>query len=222
MGNSPPALKAAGRPLTVVRTGSASTLTRSFCLSASKTPKKLLLPLTKPKVRVDPPVPNTEPALLVVSVIKSLTLWTMNPLLPEDKPRYLMGVGAPEDVVRGVLHGVDMFDCVLPTRLARHGSAMIVGGRLNLRNAQYERDKAPLDSTCECYTCRHYSRAYLRHLYLAKEILSAKLNTIHNLRYICRLTSAMRGSILEGRWERFREEFHARRQEGRAATGGVE
>ncbi|MCL5039124.1 MAG: tRNA guanosine(34) transglycosylase Tgt, partial [Firmicutes bacterium] len=110
------------------------------------------------------------------------------PILPVDRPRYLMGVGAPEDLIEGVARGVDMFDCVLPTRLARHGSALVPWGRLNLRNLQYARDFRPLDQACSCYTCRHYSRAYLRHLVKADELLAHRLLSIHNVYYLVRLT----------------------------------
>src|SRR5690606_8093911 len=95
----------------------------------------------------------------------------LHPILPQNKPRYLMGVGAPEDLVNGVMRGVDIFDCVLPTRLARHGSAFVLGGRINLRNAQFSRDPTPIDPDCTCTTCQNFSRAYLRHLVKANEIL---------------------------------------------------
>jgi queuine tRNA-ribosyltransferase len=119
----------------------------------------------------------------------------VNPILPDEKPRYLMGVGAPEDLINAVLRGVDIFDCVLPTRLARHGSAMITGGRLNLRNAQYERDPSPIDSTCNCATCMQFSRAYLRHLVKANEILAHMLLSTHNLHFLISLMADIRKAI---------------------------
>ena len=118
--------------------------------------------------------------------------------LPWDKPRYLMGVGAPEDVVNGVLRGVDIFDCVLPTRLARHGAALVKGGRLNLNNAQYSRDPAPLTDDCTCYTCTHFSRAYVRHLVKADEILAHVLLTLHNVHFLLDLVRTLRQAIVDG------------------------
>ncbi|MFL7838824.1 MAG: tRNA guanosine(34) transglycosylase Tgt [Candidatus Promineifilaceae bacterium] len=135
------------------------------------------------------------------------TLTALQPLLPKNKPRYLMGVGAPDDLVRGVLHGIDIFDCVLPTRLARHGSAMVAGGRLNLRNAQYERDQNPLDSTCDCYTCTHFTRAYLRHLVRSNEILGHILLSTHNLTFLLNLMGEIRKAIRKGELAQFAEEF---------------
>jgi queuine tRNA-ribosyltransferase len=125
------------------------------------------------------------------------------PILPEGKPRYLMGVGTPEDLLDGVQRGVDIFDCVLPTRLARHNAALSRSGRINLVNAAYARDPQPIDMACTCYTCRHYSRAYLRHLIVAREMLSATLLSIHNLYTLVHLMSDMRQAILEGRLETF-------------------
>ena len=123
------------------------------------------------------------------------------PILPEDKPRYLMGVGTPEDILDGVLRGIDIFDCVLPTRLARHNAAMTTRGRLNLVNATFARDPQPIDTDCDCYTCQHYSRAYLRHLILAKEMLSATLLSIHNLHTLVKVAANLRNAILEGELE---------------------
>ncbi len=128
------------------------------------------------------------------------TLEYVTPLLPADKPRYLMGVGTVEDLIHGVARGVDIFDCVLPTRLARHGAAMTRRGRLNLKNAAYAREAAPLEEDCDCYTCRHFSRGYLRHLVHSGEMLAATLLSIHNLRMLIRLTAEMRIAILEGRF----------------------
>jgi len=132
-------------------------------------------------------------------------------ILPEDKPRYLMGVGTPEDLVNGVLRGVDLFDCVLPTRLARHNSAMTRTGRLNLVNATYTRDQAPIDENCSCYTCRNFSRAYLRHLIAAREMLSATLLSIHNLHTLLQLAREIRQAIIEGCFDQFAANFFAQR-----------
>jgi len=134
-------------------------------------------------------------------------LEAIDPILPKDKPRYLMGVGTPEDLVNGVMRGVDIFDCVLPTRLARHNAAMLRKGRLNLVNAGYARDPNPIDSDCTCYTCKNYSRAYLRHLIVAKEMLSATLLSIHNIHTLLQLTREMRDAIIENRFEIFAAEF---------------
>jgi queuine tRNA-ribosyltransferase len=128
-------------------------------------------------------------------------------LIPEDKPRYLMGVGAPEDLVIGVGFGIDMFDCVLPTRLARHGVFYTREGRKNIKNAQYKEDFSPLEESCDCYTCKRFSRAYIRHLYLQYETLSYRLLTIHNLRFLFRLINDIRESIKEGRYEKFKKNF---------------
>jgi queuine tRNA-ribosyltransferase len=123
----------------------------------------------------------------------------LHPILPADKPRYLMGVGAAEDLANGVLRGIDIFDCVLPTRLARHGAAMIAGGRLNIINAQHARDPRPIDPDCLCYTCQHFSRAYLRHLLKANEILGHILMTYHNVHFLLDLMNRLRQAILDGR-----------------------
>jgi queuine tRNA-ribosyltransferase len=125
----------------------------------------------------------------------------VQPLLPENKPRYLMGVGTPEDLINGVLRGVDIFDCVLPTRLARHHSAFAPEGRLNLMNATFARDERPVDETCDCYTCKTFTRAYLRHLIVAKELLAGTLISIHNLRALIRLMEVIRTYIAEGTFE---------------------
>lgn len=135
------------------------------------------------------------------------TLDVMDQLLPRDKPRYLMGVGAPEDLINGVLRGVDIFDCVLPTRLARHGSAFVKGGRLNLRNAKFMRDAGPIDAACSCNTCTHFTRAYLRHLVKANEILGHILLTIHNLHFLLDLMRQMRKAIRQETLSQFAGEF---------------
>jgi queuine tRNA-ribosyltransferase len=128
-------------------------------------------------------------------------------ILPEEKPRYLMGVGTPGDIILGVMNGVDIFDCVLPTRLARHHAAMTRIGRMNLVNATYARDPQPIDPHCTCYTCQHFSRAYLRHLIQAKEILSATLLSIHNLSTLIQMTEEIRNSILEDTWDDYVENY---------------
>lgn len=124
-------------------------------------------------------------------------------VLPEDKPRYLMGVGTPEDMINGVLRGVDMFDCVLPTRLARHNAAMTLQKRINIVNAQYARDPNPIDENCSCYTCQNFSKAYLRHLAIAKEMLSATLLSIHNIHIMVSLAHKIRQSIMAGNFDEF-------------------
>jgi queuine tRNA-ribosyltransferase len=123
----------------------------------------------------------------------------LDPVLPQGKPRYLMGVGAPADLVHGVMRGVDIFDCVLPTRLARHGSAWRRGERLNIRNARFKDDPGPLDPTCTCYACQNFSLAYLNHLVRANEILGHILLTTHNVHFLINLMNEMRAAILEGR-----------------------
>jgi queuine tRNA-ribosyltransferase len=137
------------------------------------------------------------------------TLEVMDTALPDDKPRYLMGVGTPIDLVEGVQRGMDIFDCVLPTRLARHNAAFSHGGRINLLNAAFTRDGGPIDEGCTCYTCQHYSRAYLRHLIAAREMLSATLLSIHNLHTLIHLATEIRQAILDGRFEAFAEHFRA-------------
>ena len=129
------------------------------------------------------------------------TLDVVTPLLPENKPRYLMGVGTPEDLINGVLRGVDIFDCVLPTRLARHHSAFAPEGRLNLMNASFARDERPIDETCDCYACQTFTRAYIRHLIAAKELLASTLISIHNLRALIRLMERIRILIANGTFE---------------------
>ena len=137
---------------------------------------------------------------------------TLNPLLPSDRPRYLMGVGTPEDIVDAVCRGIDMFDCVMPTRNARNGHLFTSEGAVRIRNSQYQDDTRPLDPECDCYTCRHYSRAYLRHLDKAGEILGARLNTIHNLHYYQSLMRGLRHAIATQNLESFVREFYAKRE----------
>ncbi len=136
-------------------------------------------------------------------------LETVLQYLPTNKPRYLMGVGAPEDLLDGISRGVDMFDCVLPTRIARNGALFTKAGRLNIRNTSCAQDVRPIEDGCECYTCRTFSRAYLRHLFKAEEILGLRLMTIHNLHFLINLVNGARQAILEGRFGAYHEEFIA-------------
>lgn len=129
------------------------------------------------------------------------TLDLVTSLLPENKPRYLMGVGTPEDLINGIARGIDIFDCVLPTRLARHNAAFSSGGRLNLMNAIYKQDARPIDEDCTCYTCRTFTRAYLRHLIVAKELLAGTLLSIHNLHALIQLVEDIRESIQNNTFE---------------------
>lgn len=134
----------------------------------------------------------------------------MMPYMPEEKPRYLMGVGSPDCLVEGVYRGIDLFDCVLATRVARNGTCFTDTGRLVIRNAAYARDFRPIEEGCDCYACRHFTRAYVRHLLKAGEITGARLATLHNLRYLLRLMERIRAAIEEGRFEEFRRDFFAR------------
>ncbi len=134
------------------------------------------------------------------------------PSMPGDRPRYLMGVGTPEDLVEGVDRGIDMFDCVMPTRNARNGTFFTSFGKVAIRNAQYERDHQPIDADCGCYTCRNFTRAYLRHLFNAGEVLALRLGTIHNLFFYLNLMRNIRKSIEEGRFKDFKREFLVRRE----------
>lgn len=135
------------------------------------------------------------------------TLELLDPILPEEKPRYLMGVGTPADLIQGVLRGIDIFDCVLPTRLARHNAAMTGSGRLHLVNAAYIRDERPIETGCTCYTCTYYSRAYLRHLISAKEMLAATLLSIHNLHTLVDLCRLAREAIIQGSFNEFARDY---------------
>lgn len=134
--------------------------------------------------------------------------------LPEDKPRYLMGVGTPEDLVEGVSQGIDMFDCVMPTRNARNGWLFTRYGDIKIRNSKYKDDLRPLDPTCDCYACKHFSRAYLHHLQKVNEILGARLNTIHNLHYYLHLMQEIRDALDADRFEEWKEEFYENRARG--------
>ena len=144
-----------------------------------------------------------EPAEVMYSVVEHTA-----PLLPADRPRYLMGTGMPDDLVECVARGVDMFDCVLPTRNARNGQLLTSRGPLIIKNARYAEDPLPPDPDCGCYTCRHFSRAYLRHLYIAGEMTAATLNSIHNLFFYLDLMRRIREAIVFGTFDRLRQEFH--------------
>jgi queuine tRNA-ribosyltransferase len=133
------------------------------------------------------------------------------PHMPAAKPRYLMGVGRPEDIIAAVRYGIDMFDCVMPTRHARNAHLFTRGGVVNIRNAAHQKDTSPIEAGCECYTCRHYSRSYLRHLDKCGEILGAHLNTIHNLYFYQRLMAEIRAAISAGVFEAYAAQFHARK-----------
>lgn len=132
------------------------------------------------------------------------------PLLPQTSPRYIMGVGTPENLIELAALGADMFDCVLPTRNARNGQMFTRNGTINISNSRYKDDTVPLDPECRCYTCRNYSRAYLRHLYLARELLAYRLNTIHNVHYFLSFIKCLRAAILTDTFESFRKDFYRR------------
>jgi queuine tRNA-ribosyltransferase len=140
-------------------------------------------------------------------------MWEMltcvTPALPREKPRHLLGVGSPEDLVIGVGLGMDMFDCVLPTRVARHGGLFTSRGRVNIKSARYREEHGPIEADCDCYTCRNYSAAYVHHLLRAEEQLYYRLGTIHNIRFMLRLAARLRASIIEDRYPAFRDEFLA-------------
>ena len=141
-----------------------------------------------------------EPHDLMYDILEETTQW-----MPKGKARYLMGVGTPDCLVEGVARGVDMFDCVFPTRVARNGMAMIHTGRMNMKNKQYERDFRPIEESCGCYTCRNYTRAYIRHLYKSEELLAFRLVTIHNLYFLLQFIRDMREAIVQGNFFEFRE-----------------
>ena len=138
---------------------------------------------------------------------RAMVLETTLPLMPAGKPRYLMGVGTPADIVKAVARGIDMFDCVMPTRHARNGYLFTSEGVIKIRNARFREDSGPLDPDCDCYTCKHYSRAYLRHLDACDEMLGARLNTIHNLHFYQQLMARMREAIGEGRFAEFARKY---------------
>lgn len=143
-----------------------------------------------------------EPKPMMYDILEHTT-----PFMPVDKPRYLMGVGSPDDLIEGVIRGVDMFDCVLPTRIARNGTAMTSQGKVVVRNATYAEDFTPLDPECDCYTCRNYTKAYIRHLIKTNEMLGARLITTHNLHFLLKLMENIRQAIREDRLLDFKEEF---------------
>ena len=143
-----------------------------------------------------------EPHDLMYDILEETTQW-----MPKGKARYLMGVGTPDCLVEGVARGVDMFDCVFPTRVARNGMAMIHTRRMNMKNKQYERDFRPIEESCGCYTCRNYTRAYIRHLYKSEELLAFRLVTIHNLYFLLQFMRDMREAIVQGNFSEFREHF---------------
>ena len=127
------------------------------------------------------------------------------PVLPEDKPRYLMGVGTPQDILEAVERGVDMFDCVMPTRNARHGHLFTSKGIVRIKREEFKEDFSKLDDECDCYTCKNFTKAYLRHLYIANEILSMRLNTLHNVAFYLKLMKGIREAIEKGRFSEFKE-----------------
>jgi queuine tRNA-ribosyltransferase len=145
-------------------------------------------------------------------------LETLVPHMPADRPRYLMGVGRPEDIVAAVLRGIDMFDCVMPTRHARNGHLFTAGGVINIRNSAHQADLGPVDPGCACYTCRHFSRAYLRHLDRCNEILGSRLNTIHNLHFYLRLMRTIRAEIAAGGFAAWAAAYLASRREAPGAV----
>lgn len=148
-----------------------------------------------------------EPIADMYRVLSELT-----PHMPQDKPRYLMGVGTPQDLVEGVARGVDMFDCVMPTRNGRNGHLFTSQGVVRIRNAKHKKDTRPIDESCGCYTCRNYSRAYLHHLDKCKELLGARLNSIHNLHYYQTLMKQLRCALEQGTFSQFREDFYAQQE----------
>ncbi len=142
---------------------------------------------------------NTEDMYRILSYIA--------PKLPKNKPRYLMGVGTPLDILEGISRGVDMFDCVLPSRNARNGTLFTSAGKINIKKAQYREDTSPLDSECDCYTCRNFTKAYLRHLYVSKELLSYRLNTLHNLTFYLKLVKEARQAITNGKFSELKRKY---------------
>ena len=145
-----------------------------------------------------------EPKHIMVKTIKHL-----NPILPTEKPRYLMGVGTPLDILYGIENGVDMFDCVLPTRNARNGTLYTSQGKINIKRKEYAEDESPLDENCNCYTCRTFSKAYLRHLFASQELLSFRLNSLHNLTYFLDMVRGARKAIFEGAYKEYKLKFEA-------------
>ena len=148
-------------------------------------------------------------------------LETVVPQMPADRPRYLMGVGKPEDIIAAVARGIDMFDCVIPTRHARNGHLFTSQGVVNIRNSAHHADLGPLDPACACYTCRNYSRSYLRHLDRCNEILGSRLNTLHNLHFYLDLMRSIRAAIAEGRFSAFARDYRSRITAGQASPDAV-
>ena len=130
------------------------------------------------------------------------------PYIPENKPRYLMGVGEPVDIIEGVIRGIDMFDCVLPTRIARHGNAHTRNGKINIRNAKYKEDFTPIEKECDCYACKNFTKSYIRHLIIAEETLGQRLLSIHNIRFLTKLMEDIRKHIETDTLEAFRDDFY--------------
>lgn len=145
-----------------------------------------------------------EPKHIMLQTIKHL-----DPILPIKKPRYLMGVGTPLDILYGIENGVDMFDCVLPTRNARNGTLYTSHGKINIKRKEYAEDESPLDENCNCYTCRTFSKAYLRHLYVSQELLSFRLNSLHNLTYFLNMVKGARKAILDGTFKTYKANFES-------------
>lgn len=191
------------------------------CFKAQQNPKQMLFPIIQGAVFKDlrrecvsDCLPYAKCGIAIgglsVGEEKSVMydiLSDMQPLLPKDQPRYLMGVGSPDCLIEGFARGVDMMDCVLPTRIARNGTAFIKSGRIVIKNAKYKEDFLPIEEGCDCYACKHYSRAYIRHLIIAGEMLGATLLSIHNLRFLTRLAGQARQAILEDRFPAFKDEF---------------
>ncbi|GMA51936.1 hypothetical protein GCM10025857_32930 [Alicyclobacillus contaminans] len=146
-----------------------------------------------------------EPKPLMCEILEYTT-----PFLPADRPRYLMGVGSPDDLFEGVERGIDMFDCVLPTRIARNGTVLTSRGKLVIRNAVYARDFRPLDEECDCRVCQTFTRAYIRHLIKADEVLGIRLTTYHNLYFLLRTMERIRDAIVEQRFPEYKREFYAK------------
>lgn len=192
------------------------------CYDAQKNENQMLFPIVQGAFFDDLRVASIKETLpyarcgiaiggLSVGEPKELMLHLMDvlkPYYPENMPRYLMGVGTPEDLIEGVLRGIDMFDCVLATRIARNGTAFTSKGKLVVRNAKYKEDFSPIDDECDCYACKNYTRAYIRHLINADEILGARLLSIHNIRFLLKLMEDIRKSIREDRFLDFRKEFY--------------
>jgi len=147
-----------------------------------------------------------EPNILMYDTVE----WTTQ-FMPKDKPRYLMGVGTPEDLIENIERGIDMFDCVMPTRNARNGTLFTNFGRLNIKKAQFKEDESPIDNTCKCYTCKNFSKAYLNHLFKVGELTYFRLASIHNIFYYLNLMSQAREAILKDNWEEFKKEFYTKR-----------